>query len=297
MGKGLVYKIRRKCQVAALKLTSPEFMSKIYFKAVLGKKLNLKNPQTFNEKLQWLKLYEWPNNPIAVQCGDKFTVREYVEQKGMGEYLNDLIGVWENVDDIDWDSLPNQFAMKCTHGCAYNIICDDKSKLDIEKTKKTLKQWMKEDFGKFNVELHYSKMKPRIICEKFLGGNMVDYKFFCFKGKSEFMYIAQGFGKGDNEQITFFDKAGKKAPFGRSDYPVYEDATLPESYEKMKALSEELAKDLPFVRVDWFEVDGKIYFGELTFTPCGGLMKITPDEYDGIWGKLIDLDIKGASQK
>ena len=289
MGKGIVYKIRRKCQVAALKLTSPEFMSKVYFKVVLGKKLNLKNPKTFNEKLQWLKLYEWPKNDKAIRCGDKYTVRGYIEEMGMGEYLNDLIGVWENADDINWDELPEQFALKCTHGCAYNIICDSKKELDIEDAKRKLRAWMKEDFGKFNVEPHYSKMKPRIICEKYLGGNIVDYKFFCFGGKSKFMYIAQGFGHGENECITFFDENGKKASYARSDYPIYEDAKLPKRYEEMKRLSEELAKDVPFVRVDWFEVGGKIYFGELTFTPCGGLMKITPDEYDEIWGSWINL--------
>ena len=289
MGKGFIYNLRRKCQVIAFNLTSPEFMSKIYFRIVLGRKLNLKNPKTFNEKIQWLKLYEWPNNPIAIQCGDKYEVRGYIENMGMGDYLNDLIGVWENVDDINWDELPNQFAIKCTHGCAYNIICPDKSKLNIDEAKKKLRRWMKEDFGKFNAEIHYSKMKPRIICEKFLGGNIVDYKFFCFGGESKFMYIAQGFGTGENEVITFFDENGEKAPFGRSDYPVFNEAKLPERYEEMKVLSEKLAADLPFVRVDWFEVDGKIYFGELTFTPCGGMMKITPYEYEYLWGAWIKI--------
>lgn len=289
MEKGIAYFIRRKCQVIALRLTSPEFMSKIYFKIVLKKKLNLENPETFNEKLQWLKLYEWPNNPIAIQNGDKYEVRKYLEEKGMGEYLNDLIGVWDDVEDINWDELPQQFAMKCTHGCGYNIICDSKQDLDIKKTKKLLKRWMKEDFGKFNVELHYSKMKPRIICEKYLGGNMVDYKFFCFGGKASFMYIAQGFGKGEDEKITFFDENGKKADFRRTDYPAFEEAQLPKQYEKMKELSEKLSQDVPFVRVDWFEAEGKIYFGELTYTPCGGLMKLSPESYDKEIGKKLDI--------
>lgn len=289
MARSVFYKIRRMGQVAALKLTSPEFVSKIYFKHLLKYSLNLKNPKTFNEKIQWLKLYEWPNNPIAIKCGDKYTVREYIEEKGLGEYLNDLLFVWESVDDIDWDKLPKQFALKCTHGCGYNIICEDKSKLDISAAKKQLNKWMKEDFGLFNAEPHYSKMKPRIICEKFLGGEITDYKFYCFHGKVEFMYIAYGFGHGINETIAFFDKHGNKAPYKRTDYPMFEDAVLPENFEKMKELSEILCQDVPFVRVDWFEENGKVYFGELTYTPCGGLMKIEPIEYDTIWGDMLDI--------
>ncbi len=289
MVKNLIYKLRRKCQIVALALTSPEFMSKLYFRIVLGKKLNLQEPTTFNEKLQWLKLYEWPNNPIAIKCGDKYTVREYVKEKGCESYLNELYGVWENVDDIDWNKLPESFVLKCTHGCAYNIICPEKSKLDIGAVKSKLNRWMKEDFGKFNVEPHYSKMKPRIICEKFLGDNLVDYKFFCFNGTVKFMYVSQGFNTGENVVVTFFDEKGNKAPFRRMDYPMFEDAVLPEKYEEMKALSEKLSADVPIVRVDWFEVDKKIYFSELTFTPCAGLMKFQPEEYDKILGSLIEI--------
>lgn len=289
MKKNLLYDIRRKGQVLAYKMTSPEFVSKLYFKHLLGYPLNLKDPKTFNEKVQWLKLYEWPNNPIAVQCGDKYTVREYVEKMGLGEYLNDLLYVWDDVNEIDWDALPDQFAIKCTHGCAYNIICSDKSKLDIEDAKKKLRRWMKEDFGAFNAEPHYSKMKPRIICEKFLGGNMTDYKFYVCNGEYKFMYIAEGFGEGIGEKITFFDENGQMAPYRRTDYPVFADAKLPKDFEKMKELSIKLAEGLPFLRVDWFEVDGKIYFGEMTFTPCGGLMKMEPMEQDKIMGDMLDI--------
>ncbi len=288
--KGIVYNIRRKLQVLAYHMTSPEFVSKIYFKHLLGYNLNLNEPTTFNEKLQWLKLYEWPNNADAIKCADKYLVREYIEQKGMGQYLNELLGVWDNANDIDFDKLPNQFALKCNHGCGYNIICDDKSKLNIAQTRKKLNKWLKEDFGKFNAEPHYSKIKPKIICEKYLGGNITDYKFYCFNGKVEFMYIASGFGQGIDEQVCFFDKNGNKAPYSRSDYKVMDDAQLPKNFELMCKLSEELAKDFTFVRVDWFEENNKIYFGELTYTPCGGLMKIQPLEYDKEWGKLINIE-------
>ena len=289
MKKSLIYNLRRKCQVIAYNILTPEILSKIYFRIVVGKNLNLKNPQTFNEKLQWLKLYYWPQNEDAIICADKYKVREYLMQKGYGEYLNDLYGVWKSADDIDWDSLPEQFVLKCNHGCGYNILCPDKSKLNIEEAKKQLNKWLKEDFSKFNAEPHYAKIEPYIICEKFLGGNIVDYKYFCFNGEAEFMYIAEGFGEGIGEKISFFDKDGNKAPYKRLDYPTYDDVQKPEGFEKMKKMSEELSKDFPFVRMDWFEVDGKIYFGEFTFTPCGCMMKLDPDSKDAEWGKLINL--------
>lgn len=288
--RGIIYDFRRKMQIIAYDLTTPEFVSKMYYRIVLKEKLNLKNPHTFNEKLQWLKLYEWPNNDIAIKCSDKYLVREYIEQKGVGNYLNELYGVWDNANDIDFDKLPNQFVLKCNHGCGYNIICDDKNRINFDDTRKILNKWMKENFGKFNAEPHYDKIKHKIICEKYLGGNITDYKFFCFNGNVEFMYIASGFGKGIEEQVSFFDSEGNKATYRRTDYPVMQDAKLPEKFEEMKQLSEKLSKDFPFVRVDWFEENKKIYFSELTFTPCGGLMKIEPKEYDSIWGNLLNID-------
>jgi len=153
---------------------------------------------------------------------------------------------------------------------------------------------MKEKFGNFNAEPHYDKIGKKIICEKYLGEDIIDYKFFCFHGEPKFMYIAQGFGKGINERMTFFDVDGKRAEFRRAEYDVMEDAVVPNKFNEMLEVSRVLSKEFPFVRVDLFEVDGKIYFSELTFTPSGCLMKVTPEEYDKIWGTYIDLDkVKG----
>lgn len=286
---GKLYNVRRKLQIAFYDVSSPETVSKVYFKKFMGYKLNLENPKTFNEKMQWLKLREWPNNELAIKCADKYRVREYIKEKGLENTLNELIGVWDNADDIDFDKLPKQFALKCNHGCGYNVIVDDKNKINIAETKQKLNKWLKEDFGKFNAEPHYSKIKPKIICEKYLGGNMTDYKFFCLNGKVEFMYIASGFGEGVDEMMTYLDKDGKIAPFQRTSYKIKPDIEIPENFEKMKKLSEKLAKDFKFVRVDWYEVDGKIYFGELTFTPSGCLMKITPQKYDKILGDKLKI--------
>lgn len=163
-----IYKARRKIQVVAHKLFSNEFMSKLYFKIVLKEKLDLKNPRTFNEKLQWLKLYYYPQNDLAVKCADKYRVREYIKDKEYENTLVPLLGAWDNVEDIDWDSLPNKFVLKCNHGCAYNIVCNDKTEFDRIKAKKQLNTWLKEDFGAFNIEPHYSNIKKhKITCEEF----------------------------------------------------------------------------------------------------------------------------------
>ncbi len=286
---GKLYKIRRKLQVVFYDISSPEIVSRVYFRIVMGYKLNLKNPKTFNEKLQWLKLRDWPTNELAIKCADKYRVREYIKEKKMGNTLNKLIGVWDNADEIDFDKLPEQFALKCNHGCGYNVIVSDKSKIDVKEVRQKLNKWLKEDFGKNNAEPHYSKIKPKIICEKYLGGNMTDYKFFCLNGKVEFMYIASGFGEGVDEKMTYLDKNGKIAPYQRTSYKRKDDIVVPKNFEKMKKMSELLAKDFKFVRVDWYEVDGKIFFGELTFTPAGCMMKIEPAKYDKLLGDKLKI--------
>ena len=255
----------------------------------MGRKLNLSNPRTFNEKLQWLKLYYYPYDQLAINCTDKYLVRDYIERKGLGQYLNEIYGVWDKTDEVNWDLLPDKFVLKCTHGCGYNILCEDKKLINSQDVMKRINGWLKEDFGAFNVEPHYSSLKGLIICEKFLGGDIIDYKYFCFNGKLVFMYIAQGFGKQVNERITFFDDNGHRTPYKRTDYPELEGASLPMEFERMKELSLILASDFPFVRVDWFEVDGVIYFSEMTFTPCGAMMKIDPPDYDKKLGELLDI--------
>ena len=288
MKKTLKYRVRRKCQVMAYNILTPEILSKIYFKIVLKKKLNLENPKSFNEKLQWLKLYYWPQNKDAIVCADKYGVRDYLIEKGYGEYVNDLYGVWSNADDIDWVNLPEQFVLKCNHGCGYNILCPDKSKLNIEETKKQLNKWLKEDFSKFNAEPHYAKIEPRIICEKFLGGNIVNYNIFCCNGKPIYFSVIEGLGAGTDEALTYYYADGRKAEFYSAAYPQ-SHKSLPDCLGKMKELAEEIAKEFPFVRVDFFEIGGKIVFSELTFTPGGALIPFTPREYDDRLGNLLDI--------
>lgn len=285
-----LYKARRAAQVIAHRCISNEAMSKFYFKIVLNKNLNLDNPQTFNEKMQWLKLYYFPFDDTAIKCADKYAVREYIEGKGYGNLLVPLVGNWNDAKSIRWDTLPERFVLKCNHGCAYNIVCNDKSKLDIKKTTTQLNKWMKEDFGAFNIELHYSKIKPHIItCEEFLGDNITDYKFFCFNGEPKFIYVSNDLVHDRQAQIGFFYLDGKKMPLKREDYTDIPNVELPSFFNEMLKVAKDMCKEFPFVRVDFFLANGRYYFAELTFTPSACMMPFNPDKYDLEWGKMLDI--------
>lgn len=290
MKRGVLYKARRKLQIVFFNCFSKEFVSKTYFKIVMKYKLNLKNPKSFNEKIQWLKLYEWPFNNLVVSCSDKYRVRDYLEKNKLDQYLNRLIGVYENANDINWVDLPEKFVLKCTHGCAYNIICTNKNELNKKKTIATLNKWLKEDFGKFNAEIHYSCIKPKIICEEYLGDGLEDYKFFCFNGKFKLLYIAiDSESETKKEREAFYDENGKLLQLTNADYGLYKEAKLPDNFDELIKISELLAKPFPFVRVDWYIKDNKVFFGELTFTPSGGMMRFNPNSYDRILGDMLDI--------
>lgn len=285
-----LYKLRRRLQVVAYYLIPHESLSKLYFWIVLRKKLNLDDPQSFNEKIQWMKLYYYPNNPLVINGTDKYSVRDYIKKKGFGDKLVPLLGVWESVEDIDWDQLPNSFVLKCNHGCAYNIVVSDKSQLNVIAASKRLRSWIKEDFGTFNVELHYSEIKPHLItCEKYLGNSVIDYKFFCFNGVPYCIYVSKDLIHDRQAQIGFFYLDGNKMPLHRDDYTDLPTVTLPPFFDEMRDAATIISKDFPFVRVDFFIANETWYFAELTFTPGAGMMPFNPECYDLEWGKMIDL--------
>lgn len=290
-----LYKARRMAQVMAYHILPHETLSRIYYKILIGDKLDLKNPKTLNEKLQWLKLYYFPNDKLAIQCTDKYQVREYVNQKGLGEKLTTLLSVWEDANDIDWDALPEKFVLKCTHGCAYNLICTDKAAFDKVAATKQLNKWLKEDFAAFNVELHYGKIKPRrIIAEAFLGEKLIDYKFFCFNGEPKFLYISSDLFHDRQAQIGFFDIEGNKIPLIRNDYDDIGNIEMPDCFGEMLESAKVLSKDFPFVRVDFFKTKDSYTFAELTFTPSAAMMPLNPKKYDTEWGAWLDISaVKG----
>lgn len=284
------YKLRRKGQIIAHRVFPHEMMARIYSRIVIKKNVDLKNPQTFNEKIQWSMLHYYPNNPLVVQCADKYAVREYIREKGLEKLLVPLFGAWKNADEIIWDELPNEFVLKCAHGCAYNILCKEKACIDEKTVKKQLNKWLEEDFGEFNTELHYSKINPRmIVCEEYLGECITDYKFFCFNGEPKYIYVSNDLVHDRQAQIGFFYLDGTKMPMVRKDYTDIPSVVLPDFFEEMKEAAKVLCEDFPFVRVDFFLANGRYYFAELTFTPSGGMMPFNPDEFDLEWGKMIDL--------
>ncbi|MGN1099472.1 MAG: ATP-grasp fold amidoligase family protein [Christensenellales bacterium] len=286
-----LYKARRKMQVIAHKILPNEFLAKQYARIVLKKKISLNPPKTFNEKIIWYKLYHCPKNDLIVKCADKYAVREYIKEKGLDSILVPLINSWDNAKEIEWDALPDKFILKCNHGCAYNILCSDKSKLDKKETVKKLNKWLKEDFGAFNIETHYSRITPRkIICEEYLGECITDYKFFCFNGEPKFIYVSNDLVHDRQAKIGFFTLDGQPMPLKRNEYVPITDITLPDFFRDMLNDAKVLCKDFIFVRVDFFIANGRYYFAELTFTPSGGMMPFNPEKYDLEWGNMLELE-------
>lgn len=295
----LIFAVHQKLQekkfkmVSEMSLTDPEKVSKIRYKNIFGVEPDLENPKTFNEKLMWLKLNKYADDPLVSQCSDKYAAREYVEKCGLGHTLNELLGAWDRAEDIDWSVLPQRFAIKCNHGCGYNLICQDKSKFDTKKATEQLNAWMKDDFWKEYAEVHYRTIPKKIICEKYLEGKgnalPVDFKIYCFNGEPEYIgnFIERDLVT-DEILRGYFDLNWNPSP-------VFKGEMQPELFERPKTLetmleyARILAKPFPFVRVDFYEVDGKIYFGELTFTPTGCLATYYTDEAQRKLGELLDV--------
>lgn len=249
---------------------SPKFCCKILFYIRTKKIPNLKNPKTFNEKTSYLKIYKYSNDNLVINCADKYEVRDFVDNKGLKNLLNELYGVYDNFDEIDFDILPDKFALKCTHGCAYNIICSDKGKFDIDSARKKVNKWMKEKYGYATTELHYTKIKPRIIIEKYLcdsdGKMPIDYKFYCFNGKAKCILVCSE--RDNNLKLSYYDLEWNRLNYEKNSWSSKKNIEKPKNFDKMIAYAEKLSKDFPFVRVDFYNDNGKIVFGELTFTPA-----------------------------
>lgn len=273
---------------------NPILYSKRVYRKTFGKKLNLKNPVEFNEKLMWLKFNTYYNNDLITQCADKYRVRDYVKKCGCEEILNDLIGVYNNINEIEWKSLPNKFALKCNHGAGYNIICTDKNKLDEEQVKKQLSKWIKEDYSKIAAEMQYKNINRKIICEKYIdmGNNKLptDYKLYCFNGKVKIILVMK-----DRESIVtreFYNEKWERVYLREYEGSPAQPTSKPDNLEKMIEYAEKLSKPFEFVRVDLYDVNQKIIFGELTFTPTGCLAKYKNDVSKEM-GSWINIEKEG----
>lgn len=268
---------------------------KLLFEARTGKKLNLDNPQTFNEKLQWLKLYN--RKPIFTTMVDKCEAKKYVAERIGEEYIIPTLGVWDKFEDIDFDALPQQFVLKCTHDSGGLVVCRDKQQLDLESARKKINKSLKRNYYWHTREWPYKNVKPRIIAEQYMEDSVTnelrDYKFFCFNGKMKVMFIAsERYNNTTETRFDFFDRDFQHLDF-RNGHPNADvPPAKPEKFEEMCVLAEKLSDNLPLLRVDFYEVDGKIYFGELTFSHWGGMMPFEPDEWDRKLGDWIELPSK-----
>jgi len=265
---------------------------KIAYRISMGKKLPLYNPQTYNEKLQWLKIYD--RRPEYTMMVDKYEVKEYVAKIIGEEHIIPTLGIWNRFEEIDFDSLPDQFVLKCTHDSGGLVICKDKSKLDKKKTKNLLNGCLKNNYYWGQREWPYKDVKPRILAEKFMveesGNELKDYKWFCFDGVPKALFIATDRNTpGEETKFDFFDMDFNHLPFTNGHPNATIEIKKPQGFEEMKKLAEKLSVGIPHVRVDFYDINGYIYFGELTFSHWSGMTPFVPEKWDYTFGSWIKL--------
>ncbi len=265
---------------------------KLQYKYITKHKLNLKNPVRYTEKLQYLRLYTYPKWKEVSKCASRDGAREYLKELSLDNHLIKCYGVFDCFEKINFDQLPNQFVMKCTHACAFNYICYDKSKLDIKDLKKKFSKWLKTNYGKKTLELHYAPIKPQIIIEELLLENEwlpVEYKIHVFNGKAKYLYVVTS----RNKDIRYNNYYIDWTPFDGAQFNGWKktdnELEKPQNFDELVNLAEKLASPFPFVRVDLFSINGKIYFNEMTFTPAKGTLILDDDKCDFEIGEWLDI--------
>lgn len=282
-------RVFKKIRYALRFLPSSTYIQLNYF-AHFKKLCNLRNPITYNEKLNWLKLNDC--NPMYTKLVDKYEVKAYISEIIGEEYIIPTLGVWERFDDINFNDLPEQFVLKCTHDSEGLVIVKDKKKLNIAEAKEKIEVALKQNFYYIGREYPYKDVKPRIIAEKYMedhvDGELRDYKFFCFNGEPKAMFIASDRNSG-NVKFDYYDLEFNHLDI-KQKYPnADKEIRKPETFSQMIEFSKKLSEGFPHVRVDFYEVDGKLYFGELTFYHFSGFMPFQPDEWDNVFGNWLDL--------
>lgn len=270
---------------------SDEQYAKVRYFYTFHQVLNLNAPKTFNEKIHWLNLSGHLLKYTSL--ADKYAVREYVSKKIGNQYLNELYGLYNHETDIDFSKLPQKFVLKTTHGSHWNILCKDKSRLDENAIIGQLRKWLNMNFYKTHRETVYKNIPPRIICEKYIQDENqnipIDYKYLCFNGQVQFMNII--FDRFTNLNGSYYDRDWKICPFNEYHITDHEIIKKPKNFEKMKEIAEALAEGIPFVRVDLYDVNSNILFGEMTFIPDAGYTKYQPSEWDNILGTYLNLPV------
>lgn len=275
-----------------IKAISKRKYVELQYRYITHHNLHLDNPIRYTEKLQYLRLYVYPNDSLVSQCAGRAGVRDYVASKGYGDTLIPCLGIYDHFEDIDFDKLPHSFVMKCTHASGWNIIVKDKSKLDLKDAKSKFAKWLKSDYGKQTVEFHYSPIKPQIIIEAYIGEIEhlpVEYKIHVFNGKAKNLYVVSGRG----EDIRYDELYIDWTPFDGSQFNGWKKSdktpAKPDCFDKMVEIAETLCKPFPFVRCDLYEINGKIYFSEMTFTPAKGTLILDDDNVDFQMGEWLDI--------
>ena len=268
---------------------------KIAYKIRMGKNLNLQQPKTYSEKLQWLKLYD--RKPIYTDLVDKYQVKKIVADIIGEKYIVPTLGVWDKAENIDFDILPDQFVLKCTHDSGGLVICKDKKKLDKSAAVRKLNACLKHNFYYAQREWPYKNVKPRIIAEKYMEDNetheLRDYKFFAFNGRVKALFIASDRGSKEETKFDFFDENFDHLPFTNGHPNADIMPKKPQEFELMKELASKLSEKIPQVRVDFYEVNGQVYFGEMTFFHWSGMTPFEPEEWDYKFGEWIKLPERG----
>lgn len=288
----------KKCEVnyKKRKAQDPENYPKLLekrYKEIVGEEMSMTHPVTYSQKIQWLKLYD--PNPLRSQLTDKVAVRSWVKEKIGDEFLIPVYGVYEKFDDIDFDSLPESFVMKTNHSSGWNIVVKDKRKLNKRKARKQMNKWLSMKYGFWTeYEPHYNSIKPKILIEKYMedaSGNLTDYKFLCFDGKAEYVWV--DFDRFSNHKRNVYNMKWELQPWSQFTYENYRGGgvQLPPNFELMHRIANNLSDGFIHVRVDLYNVDGKIYFGEMTFTNGSGFEQLYPKEYEKKIGDLIKLPI------
>ena len=253
---------------------------------------NLRDPKTYNEKVQWLKLHN--RKPEYTTMVDKYEAKKYIAEKIGPEYVIPTLGVWDRFDDIDFDSLPDQFVLKCTHDSGGLVICRDKSKLDKEAAKEKIEASLKDNYYWHDREWPYKNVKPRIIAEEYIEDSATqelrDYKFFAFNGTVKVFYITSGRLAGDR-RTDYFDMEFNHLDIQDDDKNAEIPPAIPDNFQQMKTIAESISKGIPHLRVDFYEVNGKVYVGELTFYYLSGCVPFKPKKWDAVFGEWIDLSI------
>lgn len=274
---------------------SDETYIKLAFRACMGYRLNLNNPKTYNEKLQWLKLFY--HNSKAVSLVDKYEVKRIVSEIIGEDYLIPTYGVWNSFEEIDFSKLPEQFVLKCTHDSGGLVICKDKKMLNIDSAREKLETSLKSNYFLLSREWPYKNVKPRIIAEKYMEDQtyheLRDYKFFCFDGEPKVLFVATDrMNKTEETKFDFFDMDYNWLDFRNGHPNASRHPQKPDNFEEMRIIAEKLSAGFPHMRVDLYDINGKVYFGELTFSHWGGLVPFEPNEWDYRLGKWIKLPKK-----